>query len=77
MDSTTPNALSMILAVLKDAGVSRFKCADFEVEFPPELAPPKEVLVRAQSSTPEPAPANGYAAIFGGPPPKFKPAVAE
>jgi len=38
-----PNLLSEYLAVLKNAGISKFHCCEFEVEFPPELPKPEKV----------------------------------
>lgn len=77
MDNTTPTPeeLRDLLVVLREGGVSRFACAAFEVEFPPEPAV-KEVPVRVNAPA-EPTPAAGYSALFGGRPPAFKPAVAE
>ncbi len=80
MDNATPTPAQLrdLLVVLKDAGVTRFRCAAFEVELPVE-APAKEVFVRPAPTANkiEPTPKQGYSALFGGVPPAFKPSVAE
>ncbi len=78
MDIKSADELLQVLMVLKDAGVTRARLGDVEVEFaraepdaPPEFT---AVDARVAASAVDAAPVQhpGYHALFGGNPPTFK-----
>ncbi len=80
MEAPDPRLVSTLLMVLAEARVSKFKCPAFEVEFlPPEVEPPRQVSLSPKAVSPVAAAPRhpGYAAAFGGNPPKFTPATEE
>ena len=83
MEIKSPDELYSVLMVLKDAGVSRARIdglGEFSFEQPAPQVTAPVTFVEAPRAAPVPfqvgdAPNPGYAALFNGQPPKFKPAA--